>query len=217
MDWAERAEAAVARYRGRREPPRSCDRRRPAPAPADAPREHGLGGRPQPADGRPPRRGERVAAARGGALPRELAGCAARLVGPADRRDEGAAARGRRRSRAPRGGRSTPARPTRRLRSGATRARSRCSCSAATPTRARSRRPCATATTFRATSPTRSRRSPQPIAPATSSRSRACSSRSRRATEFLEDIPVADTVLVLQLLAAQRDVAVDLPASPRLP
>jgi hypothetical protein len=36
-------------------------------------------------------------------------------------------------------------------------------------------------------------------------------------TEFLEDIAVADTVLVLQLLAAQRDGAVDLPASPRLP
>jgi hypothetical protein len=35
--------------------------------------------------------------------------------------------------------------------------------------------------------------------------------------EFLEDVPVADTVLVLQLLAEQRDVAVELPASPRLP
>jgi len=36
-------------------------------------------------------------------------------------------------------------------------------------------------------------------------------------TEFLEDVAVADTVLVLQLLAKQRDAAVDLPASPRLP
>jgi hypothetical protein len=36
-------------------------------------------------------------------------------------------------------------------------------------------------------------------------------------TEFLEDVAVADTVLVLQLLAARRDLAVDLPASPRLP
>jgi hypothetical protein len=36
-------------------------------------------------------------------------------------------------------------------------------------------------------------------------------------TEFLEDVAVADTVLVLQLLAAERDIAVDLPASPRLP
>jgi hypothetical protein len=36
-------------------------------------------------------------------------------------------------------------------------------------------------------------------------------------TEFLEDVAVADTVLVLQLLAAARDAAVDLPASPRLP
>jgi len=36
-------------------------------------------------------------------------------------------------------------------------------------------------------------------------------------TDFLEDIAVADTVLVLQLLAAARDTAVDLPVSPRLP
>jgi hypothetical protein len=35
--------------------------------------------------------------------------------------------------------------------------------------------------------------------------------------EFLEDVPVADTVLVLQILAARRDVAVDLPPSDRLP
>jgi hypothetical protein len=36
-------------------------------------------------------------------------------------------------------------------------------------------------------------------------------------TDFLEDVPVADTVLVLQLLAAARDVAVDLPSSELLP
>jgi hypothetical protein len=36
-------------------------------------------------------------------------------------------------------------------------------------------------------------------------------------TDFLEDVPVADTVLVLQLLAKQRDAAVDLPASKLLP
>ena len=36
-------------------------------------------------------------------------------------------------------------------------------------------------------------------------------------SDFLEDVAVADTVLVLQLLAAQRGAAVDLPASPRLP
>jgi hypothetical protein len=35
--------------------------------------------------------------------------------------------------------------------------------------------------------------------------------------EYLEDIRVADTVLVLQALAAERDGAVDLPASPLLP
>ena len=38
-----------------------------------------------------------------------------------------------------------------------------------------------------------------------------------RRTDFLEDVPVADTVLVLQVLAAQRGLAGDLPASPRLP
>jgi hypothetical protein len=35
--------------------------------------------------------------------------------------------------------------------------------------------------------------------------------------DFLEDVPVADTVLVLQLLAARRAIAADLPPSPRLP
>jgi hypothetical protein len=36
-------------------------------------------------------------------------------------------------------------------------------------------------------------------------------------TEFLEDIAVADTVLVFQRFAAARDAAVDLPSSPLLP
>jgi hypothetical protein len=36
-------------------------------------------------------------------------------------------------------------------------------------------------------------------------------------SDFLEDIPVADTVLVLQRLAAARDLAVDLAPSPVLP
>jgi hypothetical protein len=36
-------------------------------------------------------------------------------------------------------------------------------------------------------------------------------------TDFLEDVAVADTVLVLQILAERRDAAVELPASPRLP
>jgi hypothetical protein len=35
--------------------------------------------------------------------------------------------------------------------------------------------------------------------------------------EYLEDMPVADTVIVLQALAARRDLAADLPASPLLP
>jgi hypothetical protein len=38
-----------------------------------------------------------------------------------------------------------------------------------------------------------------------------------RRSEFLEDVRVADTVLVFQLLAAQRDIAVDLPRSDLLP
>lgn len=38
-----------------------------------------------------------------------------------------------------------------------------------------------------------------------------------RRTDFLEDVPVADTVLVLQALAGARDVAVELRASPVLP
>ena len=38
-----------------------------------------------------------------------------------------------------------------------------------------------------------------------------------RRTDFLEDVPVADTVLVLQVLAAKRNLPVDLPPSPLLP
>ena len=38
-----------------------------------------------------------------------------------------------------------------------------------------------------------------------------------RRDEYLEDMPVADTVLVLQALAARRDLSVDLPASDLLP
>jgi hypothetical protein len=38
-----------------------------------------------------------------------------------------------------------------------------------------------------------------------------------RRDEYLENMPVADTVLVLQALAARRDLAVDLPASELLP
>ena len=35
--------------------------------------------------------------------------------------------------------------------------------------------------------------------------------------EYLEAVPVADTVLVLQVLAARRGIAADLPESPVLP
>ena len=36
-------------------------------------------------------------------------------------------------------------------------------------------------------------------------------------SDFLEDVPVADTVLVFQILAAQRDADVELRPSPLLP
>jgi hypothetical protein len=36
-------------------------------------------------------------------------------------------------------------------------------------------------------------------------------------TDFLEDVPLADTVLVFQILAAARGIATTLPASSRLP
>ncbi|HET8892934.1 MAG TPA: hypothetical protein VFM96_02400 [Gaiellaceae bacterium] len=36
-------------------------------------------------------------------------------------------------------------------------------------------------------------------------------------TDFLEDVPVADTVLIVQALAEPRGLAIDLPASPLLP
>lgn len=36
-------------------------------------------------------------------------------------------------------------------------------------------------------------------------------------SDFLEDVPVADTVLVLQALAAARGLAAELPTSPRIP
>jgi hypothetical protein len=44
-----------------------------------------------------------------------------------------------------------------------------------------------------------------------------CRRRAVQRTDFLEDVPVADTVLVLQVLAAQRAMSVDLPVSPLLP
>ena len=67
-----------------------------------------------------------------------------------------------------------------------------------------------TTPTSPATSATRSPPSPPRTCSATSRRSRACSSRSRCGTEYLEDIPVADTVLVLQALAARRGMAAEL-------
>ena len=101
--------------------------------------------------------GDPDAAGRGspcrGALARELGcGAAPRLVGPAGRRAQGGAARGRRRGR--RGARALDARARRgrppHRRSAATRRRSRCSRSAVGRRRGTSPSRCAAATTFRA-------------------------------------------------------------------
>ena len=116
-----------------------------------------------------------------------------------------------------RAGRSTPEPRRRSLRSGATPARSRCSCSATTSERASS------ATTLRDTAD---------FPPAVADALVEIAGTDRvdyqialedildsfeRRTDFLEDIPVADTVLVLQRLAAARDLAVDLEPSAVLP
>ena len=52
--------------------------------------------------------------------------------------------------------------------------------------------------------------------PATSARSARCVADFEARDEFLEDTPVADTVLALQVLAGERGLAVEL-ASPLLP
>ena len=153
-----------------------------------------------------------------GALPRELGrGRSGRLLGPADRRDEGAAPRGRRCDATPRAGRSTRARQTPSRRSGGTPGRSPTSSSATTSTRA------ALGSTLRG-------RDDFPEAVADALVTIAAADRAgyllavedilesfEQRTDFLEDMPVADTVLVLQALARDRDAAVDLPASPTLP
>jgi hypothetical protein len=69
---------------------------------------------------------------------------------------------------------------------------------------------------------------PSPVADAVTAIASADAARYRQAiedllddferrTDFLEDVPVADTVLVLQRLAADRHLAIELRASPRLP
>ena len=156
------------------------------------------------ADGRPRRR--RVVRPLGRALPGELG------ARPARRAGAGRSARSSRGSSPATGtgpptmraGRSRSVRPNPTPRSAATplRLRSRRSESGTrcgrTPTTPARTRP------SRARSQTRSRSSRPKTWSATSKRSRRFSSRSRRATSILEDVPVADTVLVLQALAGRR-------------
>ena len=72
-------------------------------------------------------------------------------------------------------------------------------------------------TTSRATSRTRSGRSRPTTPPAMPRRSGRSSTSFETREEYLEDVPVADTALALQPLAARRGFAVELRASPVLP
>ena len=65
-------------------------------------------------------------------------------------------------------------------------------------------------------SPTRSRRSPPKTRPGYLIAVESVLASFERRDEYLEEIPVADTVLVLQALANRRGLAADL-ASPLLP
>ena len=197
MDWRERYERAAARYAAGET--RELDERQLVQL-ANSAWAAGLSllmdGRPRGSCG--------VAAAVGGAVSRELGrGRRAGCVGPADRRDEGAAHRGRRRDAARRewaldagrGGGGVADRP---LRGCARAARPRAE------TRRRQLSRDARATAFRATSPTRSRA----LARRDADAYRAAVASVRRSFEereaFLEDVPVPDTALALDALAAAR-------------
>ena len=179
-------------------------RRRRAAAAADAARQRRRRGRPRAPDARPDRGGRRVARPRRRALPRELRRCAAGQLGPADRRDQGARARRRLGRRG--GGCALGARGRRREQREpdrpATPRRWRCSCSATTrkhactPTRSASRddfpADVGDALAFLAA---------QDVVGYTEAVEVVLESFETR-DEYLEDMPVADTVLVLQALAA---------------
>ena len=111
---------------------------------------------------------------------------------------------------------SRKAPPTPRARSGATQVRSPTSSSATTGPRQRTSRRSGKPRRFPTPSPRRSRRSPFGTRRATSRRSATSWPTSSPGTEYLEDVPVADTVLALQELAAARGIEVAL-ASPVLP
>ncbi len=85
-----------------------------------------------------------------------------------------------------------------------------------TPRRHRSRKACASVTTFRTRLPRRSSGSQSAPRAGTARRSQQVLRSFETRDEYLEDVPVADTVLVLQALAAGRGLAVEL-ASPLLP
>ena len=194
---------------------RAAGRPRRAAAAADADGQRGRRRGARAAHGRARRRGVRVVPPRGRALPREHRRRSAGQLGPADRRDEGARsspATGPK-PRTPRAGRSSSAPPRRNPRSGATRPRSRLlvlghdhdAVVHADAIRTGDGFPhdVGDALAFIAAGP--SSVTPTP--------SRASSTRFETREEYLEDIPVADTVLVLQALAARRGIAAELSSS----
>ena len=208
--WSAHLEREEQRYRdGEQRLPDGPGR---AAAAADADGKRGRRRRARAADARPPGRGGRVVRPRGRPLPRELRARAARELGEADRRDQ--VADPRRRLARRRGGGALGARarapPRRSRRSAATPARSRSSSSARTRRRARSPTRSGAATTSRTTSPTRSPRSPPRTSSATSYAVESVLESFEPRDEYLEDMPVADTVIVLQSLASRRGLAAEL-------
>ena len=141
-------------------------------------------------------------------------------MGTSDRRAQGLAARPRRQrpsdglraldARARRRDRRVSDRPLRRD-TRAARARTLGGRTPPRPSR------CAAATTSRATSPTHSRSSQRTTSSATAEAVESVVTSFETREEFLEDVPVADTALVLAMLARRRDIDEPLPASPMLP
>ena len=144
------------------------------------------------------------------ALPRELGRRVTGRVGPADRRDEVASARRRARGRGGGVGAGRGRATTRRARSVAMPRRSRTSFAARTTWRASTPTRFAPATTSRATSATRSPRSQPDDRVAYVEAVESVLGSFERRSDYLEDVAVADTVLVLQALAEPRGMRADL-------
>ena len=204
------SEPRTRALRGRRRAPTGGARRPPAPAHQDG--ERGLGRRPLVPHARSAGRCRDLARACGRALPRELAGCASGQLGEADRSDEVASSRGRSRARGGRGlvgarsGGCGVGEPDRAVRGGTRRARPR-----GRRTRCRSGRRASRARRFPRAGRGFARGSSQrPTTTRYDAAIRALLADFEGRTDFLEDIPVADTVLVLQLLAGTRGIVVDL-------